>query len=68
MAIPAMPPGKREETQTGEGGVRRSNGERQVCRAEQMGAWNGRGMSGRTRGMMGRKREEGGMDTASKRM
>ena len=68
VAIPAMPPGRREETQAGEGGVRRSNGERQVCRAEQMGAWSGRGMSGWRGGMMSRKREEGGMEMASKRM
>ena len=67
VAIPAMPPGRREETQAGEGGVRRSNGERQVCRAE-MGAWSGRGMSGWRGGMMSRKREEGGMEMASKRM
>lgn len=47
------------------GGV---TGERQVCRAEQMGAWSGRGMSGWRGGMMSRKREEGGMEMASKRM
>ena len=69
VAIPAIPPGKKEEVAVAEGGVRRSNGERQVCRAEQMGGtWSGRGMWGWKGGMTGRKREEGGLDMASKRM
>ena len=66
VTIPAIPP---EKEPTVEGGVRRSNGERQVCRAEQVGGmWSGRGMLDWRSGVIGRKREDARLDTTSKRM